>query len=148
MIIFLDDGSDVEHVDRSTLPLAAKTGDLVSNVIGPLAYTYEAFKVQPVDADAILGSGGAAGIGPRRTRRDQHRDVQCGEPVRHLQPAPSSPERPDLQGYTLRLEKLAATIEAQGLPRCSGSRKRRNIAILEDLSRCWSYGGLAGMSPC
>ncbi len=134
MIIFLDDGSDVEHVDRSTLPLAAKTGDLVSNVIGPLAYTYEAFKVQPVVTPTLSSEAAALpALAPAGPDEISIATFNVENLFDIFNPHPSSPERPDLQGYTLRLEKLAATIEAMGAPTVLGLQEVENIAILEDL---------------
>lgn len=134
MVIFLDDGSDVEHVDRSTLPLAAKTGDLVSNVIGPLAYTYEAFKVQPVVTPTLFSEAAVLpALAPAGPDEISIATFNVENLFDIFNPHPSSPERPDLQGYTLRLEKLAATIEAAGAPTVLGLQEVENIAILEDL---------------
>jgi len=48
MMVFVDDGSAITHYDQSTLPYVVKTGDLVGDVLGPLAYTYENYKIQPI----------------------------------------------------------------------------------------------------
>ncbi|MCJ7548249.1 MAG: endonuclease/exonuclease/phosphatase family protein, partial [Anaerolineae bacterium] len=135
MLIFADDGSSVTHVDRTTLPYAAKTGDLVADLIGPLAFTYENFKIQPIITPTVVSEAvvlpSLAPLGPdafsiATFNVENFFDV--------LDPHPSSPERPSIKGYRARVEKAAATIEAMGAPTIVGLQEVENVGILEDVA--------------
>jgi len=47
LLIMVDDGSNEEHLDRSTLPYAVSTGDQITDIEGPLAFTYGQYKIEP-----------------------------------------------------------------------------------------------------
>jgi len=135
MLIFVDDGSSVTHVDSTTLPYAAKTGDLVADLVGPLAFTYENFKIQPIITPTVISEAvvlpSLAPVGPdafsiATFNVENFFDV--------LDPHPSSPERPSIKGYRARVEKAAATIEAMGAPTIVGFQEVENIGVLEDVA--------------
>ena len=135
MLVFVDDGSSVTHADRTTLPIAAKTGDLVADLIGPLAFTYENFKVQPIITPTVISEAvvlpslvrvGANAFSIATFNVENFFDV--------LDPHPSSPERLSIRGYRARVEKAAATIEAMGAPTIVGLQEVENVGILEDVA--------------
>ncbi len=134
MIIFADDGSNVTHADRTTLPLAVDEGDLVGNLVGPLAYTYEAYKIEPIAAPTVithevtlptLSPAGPDEFSIATFNAENLFDI--------FDPHPSDPPRPTLAAYDLDLEKMAATVDAMGAPTIVGLQEVENIGILEDL---------------
>ncbi|MCD6284558.1 MAG: lamin tail domain-containing protein [Anaerolineae bacterium] len=135
MLIFVDDGSSATHVDRTTLPYAAKTGDLVAEVVGPLAFTYENFKIQPITTPTVISE---AVVLPRLVPVGPDAFSIATFNVENffdvLDPHPSSPERPSIKAYRARVEKAAATIEAMGAPTIVGVQEVENIGILEDVA--------------
>lgn len=134
ILIMVDDGSNVEHFDRTNLPYVVTTGDKVSGLVGPLAYTYGQYKIEPVtdpNVDAI--DSRIPTLAP--TREDQFSIMTWN--VENLfdliDPHPSSPPRPMRVDYEITLTKIANTIISAGTPTVIGLQEVENIGILEDL---------------
>ncbi|MGC9348675.1 MAG: endonuclease/exonuclease/phosphatase family protein [Anaerolineae bacterium] len=134
MLIFADDGSSQEHVTQATLPYVLKSGDRIDDLLGPLAFTYENFKIQPIVTPTVLSDAltlpAFAPVGPNDFSVATFNVENFFDP---LLPHPSSPERPDPATYRLRVAKAAATIKAMAAPTILGLQEVENIGILEDI---------------
>ncbi|MEM9777367.1 MAG: endonuclease/exonuclease/phosphatase family protein, partial [Chloroflexota bacterium] len=139
-IIFLDDGSFAAYTSGDELPLALSTGDVVSTVSGPLAFTFGNYKIEPADISQIT-------IEPS-TYADQQveqRPEQEGNQVSiatfnvenlfdPFDPHPSSPDLPSLEEYDVKLSKLSSSIALMGFPDIIAVQEAENIDVLEDLA--------------
>ena len=134
-LIFLDDGSSVTHTDLSTLPFALKSGDVLSNIVGPLAYTYNNYKIEPISDPEFssldrplpfLNPAGANSFSVATFNVENFFDFQ--------EPHPSDPPMPSLGEYHLRLSKTAEAIMAMGAPTVVALQEIENIGVLEDLA--------------
>lgn len=132
LLIFVDDGSAVTHYDLSLLPFSIQTGDSVTGLIGPLAYTYDNYKIEPVAAPAITPSdwplpalepAGAASLSVATFNVENLFDFQ--------DPHPSDPPKPSVRAYKLDLAKTAGAILAMGAPTVVGLQEVEHIGILE-----------------
>ena len=133
--IMVDDGSQVAHQDQSTLPYAVQKGDLVQDLAGPLAYTFEQYKIEPLTAPLVIS---------------EERELPALEPAAENQfsvatfnvenlfdttdPHPSSPPRPSRDAYENKINKIAAAIEAMGAPAIIGLQEVENVDVLEDIA--------------
>ena len=142
MLIFVDDGSSETHLDGSTLPYAVKTGDQVGGLLGPLAFTYDNYKIQPivtptlVTADVPLPALEPAGpdeLSIATFNAENLFDI--------VLPHPSNPPRPTPDEYRLRVARTAAAIEAMGAPTIVGLQEIENIGVLEDLAATEALAG-------
>lgn len=131
-VIFVDDGSTVAHEDQSTLPYAVKKGDTVSQLFGPLAFTFGQYKIEPLLPPQI---GVAERPLPTLPTTDQLTIATFN--VENLfdnrDPHPSDPPRPTRSQYEQKLNKLAEAIVALGAPTVIGLQEVENIGILEQL---------------
>ncbi len=133
--IMVDDGSSMTHEDASTLPYAVDTGDRVSGVVGPLAFTYGRYKIEPItrpqltDAETPLPAltpTGPAEFSVMTWNVENLFDTRA--------PHPSSPPMLKPSEYRLRIQKIAGTIQAAGAPLIVGLQEVENIAVLEDIA--------------
>ncbi|MFH1632560.1 MAG: endonuclease/exonuclease/phosphatase family protein, partial [Chloroflexota bacterium] len=133
--IMVDDGSDAVHTDRATLPYAVNSGDRVAGLLGPVAYTYEQYKIQPVTAPKVV-----AGVTelPTLTPASPDEFSLMTWNVENLfdtrDPHPSDPPRPTASEYQVSIAKVANTILAAGAPTIVGLQEVENIGILEDIA--------------
>ena len=132
--IMVDDGSNVEHEYRTTLPYVVTVGDRVTDLAGPLAYTYGQYKMEPVKE-------------PRVTPADRELPALAQVPVDEftlatwnvenlfdiMLPHPSDPGLPTAGEYEIDLKKVANTLVAAGAPTVVGFQEVENQDILEDL---------------
>lgn len=134
MLIFVDDGSEATHYDLGTLPFAVQTGDVVAGVIGPLAYTFGDYKIEPIEMPVItptdrplpsLEAAGPNAFSLATFNVENLFDV--------YDPSPSSPPKPSVIEYRLKLAKTADAIQAMGAPAIVGLQEVENIDILTDL---------------
>lgn len=135
LLIFVDDGSSATHVDASTLPFAVQTGDTLSGLVGPLAYTFEAYKIEPIAAPVV-----------RHIERVLPTLIPAGPDefavatfnVENLfdtrDPHPSDPPMASREAYALDLVKTAGVIAAAGAPEIVGLQEVENVGVLEDLA--------------
>ncbi|MBN1264809.1 MAG: lamin tail domain-containing protein [Anaerolineales bacterium] len=134
MMITIDDGSNVTHTDRSTLPYVVTTGDLVSDLIGPLAYTYGKYKIEPILTPTIEAAElplpelvlPENGFSLMTWNVENLFDI--------LSPHPSSPAMPTIGQYRLEIKKVAGTIRSAGYPTLIALQEVENIGILEDIA--------------
>lgn len=133
--IIVDDGSSQSHDDRSTMVYAINVGDQVSNLVGPLAYTFGQFKIEPVTVPSVTPaevnlptlSGLASDEFSLMTWNVENLfDFQ--------DPHPSSPAMPSIGEYKLSVSKVANTILAAGAPTVVGLQEVENIGVLEDIA--------------
>jgi hypothetical protein len=134
--IMVDDGSAVVHQDSSTLEYAVNSGNLVSGVVGPLAYTYSRYKVEPITRPTVTTPTERDLPALAQARSNEFNIMTWN--VENLfdtrPPHPSDPEMLTLTEYRLRIEKIANTIEAAGAPLIIGIQEAENIAVLEDVA--------------
>ena len=132
--IMVNDGSTVGHNDQETLAYAVKSGDVVTNLTGPLNFSFGHFKIEPlavpdiVEAERPLPSlplDGRATLSVATFNVENLFDL--------VDPHPSSPPRPTLDEYRLKLNKVAEAILAMGAPDIIGLQEVENIEVLEDL---------------
>jgi hypothetical protein len=135
MLIFADDGSSASHMTRATMPYAAKTGDRVGDLMGPLAFTYENYKIQPIITPTVMTAPVTVpSLAPLERGEFSVATFNVENFFDIFDPHPSSPERPDLDAYRLKVEKAAATLVAMGAPTIVGFQEVENVGILEDLA--------------
>jgi hypothetical protein len=136
MMIFVDDGSNITNYDQTTLPYIVKSGDLVGNITGPLAYTYENYKIQPITMPTVSAINT---IMPQLSPLDEGEFSIATFNAENFfditDPHPSDPPRPSISEYRLKLQKTAETILSMGIPTIIGFQEVENIGVLEDLAQ-------------
>jgi predicted extracellular nuclease len=135
MMVFVDDGSAITHYDQSTLPYVVKTGDFVGDIIGPLAYTYENYKIQPLYIPTVIAVDPVVPKLPALKEGEISIATFNAENMFDIMdPHPSDPPRPSINEYRLKIQKVAETITTMGAPTVIGFQEVENISILEDLA--------------
>jgi predicted extracellular nuclease len=134
MLIFVDDGSDMTHQDQSTLPFALQTGDSVVDIYGPLAYTYENYKIEPIAVPVVTPVDHPLPtlepVGPGEFSVATFNVQDLFDPY---DPHPTDPPIPTTAYYKLDLSKTADAIRAMGVPTIVGLQEVENLQILTDL---------------
>jgi len=134
-MIMVDDGSSEVHYDSSTLDYVIATGDLVTGLQGPLAYTYGRYKIEPLISPEVtplreppqsLPSLGADEFSIMTWNVENLFDI--------LVPHPTDPPLPRKADYDLALTKVAHTILAAGTPTIVALQEVEHLGILEDLA--------------
>lgn len=134
-IIFVDDGSSITHEDQSSMAYVVAKGDTVTNLIGPLAYTFGNYKIEPIAVPEILSdSSELPSIAPASENQLSVATFNVENLFDPFAPFPSSPPSPSLDEYRQRLYKTAEAIVAMGAPDIIGLQEVENIGILEDLA--------------
>lgn len=135
LAIMVDDGTTDVHEDRSGLDYVVNTGDLVSNLVGPLAYTFGRYKIEPIVQPLVMSNEAEV---PTLAFTDSDTFSIMTWNVENLfdafDPHPSSPEKPSLSAYKVSIAKVANTILAAGAPTIVGLQEVENIGILEDIA--------------
>lgn len=135
IVLMADDGSSVVHADQSTLPVVAASGDTLIGITGPLAFTFGNYKIEPVTLPTISPAAVAL---PSIPPLGEHQFSIMTWNVENLfdivDPHPSSPPLPTVSEYRWQIAKVAATIEAAGLPTVIGLQEVENIGVLEDIA--------------
>jgi predicted extracellular nuclease len=133
-MIMVDDGASDTHYDRTTMDYVVGTGDQVGELVGPLAYTYGRYKIEPIERSEINEAHTELPSLPP-TSPDQFSIMTWN--VENLfdvvEPHPSDPPRPRKAQYDVALAKVANTILSAGIPTIVGLQEVENIGILEDL---------------
>lgn len=134
--VMVDDGASDEHADRSTLPVLIQTGDRVTGLTGPLAYTFDNYKIEPIDTpqieqrpNAVLPQIQPAGAGELSLMTWNAENLFDSIP-----PNPAGQPLPSAAVYRRDLEKAAGTIAQAGAPDVVGLQEIENIAVLEALA--------------
>jgi predicted extracellular nuclease len=134
-IIMVDDGTSDVHHDSSTLDYAVQTGDQLSDLYGPLAYTFGHYKIEPLHPPKIIKSSITLEELPP-TGEDEFSIMTWN--VENLfdilDPHPVDPPLPRKAEYELSLTKIANTILAGGVPTIVSLQEVEHLGILEDLS--------------
>ena len=134
-LIVIDDGSSEEHLDTSTLPYAVSTGDQITDLDGPLAFTYGQYKIEPNHLPEIAFAPDEIGSVPSVEPPKFSLMTWNVENLFDIQyPHPASPPRPRKAQYELDLTKVANTLLAAGAPTIVGLQEVENIEIMEDLA--------------
>jgi predicted extracellular nuclease len=134
-LIIIDDGSSEEHLESSTLPYTVSTGDQISDLRGPLAFTYGQYKIEPNDLPEIISEPHETVTLPYVNPPKFSVMTWNVENLFDIQyPHPSSPPRPRKAKYDLDLTKVANTLLAAGAPTIVGLQEVENFAIMEDLA--------------
>ena len=135
MLIFVDDGSPATHYDQTTLPFAIQTGDVVADVVGPLAYTYEQYKIEPIATPVITSTDRPLPtLNPAEPDELSIATFNVENLFDYLDPHPSDPPLPTRSQYRLDLTKTASAILAMGAPTIVGLQEVENIDVLADLA--------------
>ena len=135
LAIMVDDGSYAVHRDRSTLEYVVNVGDRVSGLVGPLAYTYGRYKIEPITIPQVESQAWELpSLQP--TGPDEFSIMTWN--VENLfdirDPHPSNPPKPSVSEYKVDIAKVANTIIAAGAPTIVGLQEVENIGILEDVA--------------
>ncbi len=135
MAIMVDDGSSTTHDDSSMLDFAINTGDEVSGLVGPLAYTYGSYKIEPVAVQKITSAEAVLPSLPMLAADEFSLMTWNVENLFDFQaPHPSSPPMSGIDEYRLHIEKVVNTILASGVPTVVGLQEVENIGVLEDIA--------------
>ncbi|MCP4418440.1 MAG: hypothetical protein GY805_17615, partial [Chloroflexi bacterium] len=130
-----DDGSSITHEDETTQLVAVTVGDMVTGLMGPLAYTFDNYKIEPVELPQVVaGERPLATIRPAASNEFSIATFNVENLFDTTNPHPSSPERPSDEEYAHKLHKLAEAILAMGAPTIIGVQEVENITVLEDLA--------------
>jgi uncharacterized repeat protein (TIGR01451 family) len=134
MLIFVDDGGSSTHYDMSTLAFPLKTGDTLSWAEGPLAYTYENYKIEPISLPVISAvDRPLPALQPARSGEFSVATFNVENLFDSSDPHPSDPPLPSRSQYELDLQKTASAVEAMGAPTIVALQEVENIGILERL---------------
>lgn len=134
-LITVDDNSwTAQHPDSTTLPYGgAVTGDQMTEIVGPLAYTYGQFKIQPVSPPTVI-----PGDFPRESTLPQVAATGFSLATYNVEnffddkdPNPADPPRPGRAEYQHKAAKIAAGIAAMGYPTVVAFAEVENIDVLE-----------------
>ncbi len=136
MLIFVDDGSAVDkYSDAASLPYALKSGDEVDAFVGPLAYTYEHYKIEPLITPTIKPvDKPIPTLEPPQADEFSIATFNVENLFDTQDPNPPDPPKPTRAQYTLKLEKIANAIAAMGAPTIIGLEEVENIGALEDIA--------------
>lgn len=135
LLIMIDDGSLEEHQDASTLPYSLSNGDQISDLRGPLAFTYGSYKIEPLATPTIQKAPirlPQLDAEPSDSFRVMTWNVENLFDI--LAPHPASPPLPRKAAYERDLAKVASTILAAGTPTVVGLQEVEHIGILEDIA--------------
>jgi len=133
-LMYVDDGSTVAHDDQSSLPYAVANGDLVQNLVGPLAYTFGNYKIEPIMLpEIVVAERPLPTIRPAENNELSIATFNVENLFDLLTPHPSDPPLPTVFEYRAKLDKLAQTIVAAGAPAIIGQQEEENLGVLQDL---------------
>jgi uncharacterized repeat protein (TIGR01451 family) len=132
--IMVDDGSTVAHNSQETLPYVVANGDIVTNLVGPLAFSFGHYKIEALGPPEIeVGERPLPSLPLDGPETFSVATFNVENLFDLIDPHPSSPPRPTLDEYRLKLTKIAAAIVAMGAPDIIGLQEVENIDILEAL---------------
>ena len=141
-LMFTDDGSTVRHEDGSTIGLKFVKGDRVANIIGPLAYTFGNYKIEPINAErteielAIAIERAETSVVPVEIAEGQFAVATFNAEnfFDRFDPHPSNPPRPGRTAYEQKVSRLGQVIVQMGAPDVIGLQEVENLGVLEDLA--------------
>ncbi len=144
-LMFVDDGSSTVYRSAKGMPYRATTGDRLTIPAGPLAYTYGAYKIEPLQEPTVeaephnlqpLPKTPADVLSVMTWNTENFFDDQP--------PNPSDPPMPTPQQYHISVQKVANTIADAGFPMVVGLEEVENIRVLNDVAatdvlKPWHY---------
>jgi len=134
--IMADDGSSERFLTREGLPYVVYSGDEISNMVGPLAFTYDNYKIEPIQKPTITNADHTLPeFPPLETGQFAIMTWNAENVFDAKQPNPSDPPLPTPAEYHLALQKMADTIRRAGFPTIVALQEIENIGVLEDLAR-------------
>jgi len=135
MLIHVDDGSSMTHNYRDTMTNAVSVGDKVSQVTGPLAFTYGNFKIEPAaDYQIYNRTQQISTLDPLEEGYFSIMTWNVENLFDFVVPHPSSPPLPRVGEYKQSISKVALTVQAAGYPTIIGFQEVENLEILEDIA--------------
>ncbi|HFD38256.1 MAG TPA: hypothetical protein ENJ31_00175, partial [Anaerolineae bacterium] len=135
LLIFVDDGAAATHYDRSTLPFALQSGDLLADALGPLAYTYGHYKIEPIRQPVVTNTEEALpALDPPGPDEFSIATFNVENLFDASSPHPSDPPMPTTRQYKQDLTKTADAILRMGAPTIVGLQEVENVDILTDLA--------------
>ena len=138
LLITIDEGSWTENYsdNPADLPWRIATGDTVSNVLGPLAYTFGQYKIEPqlplniqpgaLERHPTLPEVGTDGFSIATFNAENFFDA--------LSPNPSDPPLPTPKEYQHKALKVANAIAAMGYPTIIAFEEVENVKVLEKVA--------------
>jgi hypothetical protein len=136
LAIMVDDGSSVVHQDSSTLNYVVDVGNRLNGVVGPLAYTYSRYKIEPITLPTLSAAEDSGSTSLAQAGRNEF-SIMTWNVENLFDTRPPHPTDPPMllpSEYRLRIERIANTIEAAGMPLIVGLQEVENIAVLEDIA--------------
>ena len=135
IIIMADDGSTRVHDDQSTLSYAVAVGDTITNLAGPLSFSFGNYKIEPTTLPEINAKPiDLPQIPPLETGQFSLMTWNVENLFDFVDPHPSSPPLPTVAEYRQQITKVAQTIVSSGSPTVVGLQEVENIGILEDIA--------------
>ncbi|MCD4803948.1 MAG: lamin tail domain-containing protein [Anaerolineales bacterium] len=135
MLIYVDDGSSVIHESRDSIPDAVTVGDTVSQLIGPLAYTFGNYKIEPTaDFSVATKQSTVTNLEPLDEGYFSIMTWNVENLFDFVVPHPSSPPLPSVSEYKRDITKVADTILMTGLPTIIGFQEVESLEVLEDIA--------------
>lgn len=139
--IVVDDGSNVEHIDASTIPQLVTAGDSITGLVGPLAYTFGRYKIEPLSMAVVYGERALAADNQQAPSLQPAAEGQFSIMTWNVEnlfdtrdPHPSDPPLPTGKEYDQDLAKVAGTILAAGAPTVVALQEVENIGVLQELA--------------
>lgn len=134
--IMVDDGSSSVNTDSSTLLYEVTTGDIVKDIEGPLAFTYDHYKIEPIHPPIVEhAQHPIPKVAPLQPNQFAIMTWNAENVFDARPPNPKDPPLPTPKEYHLALKKMAATIADAGYPTIIGLEEIENIDVLKDLAQ-------------
>lgn len=135
ILIMLDDGSSTTYTAGEELPYIVNSGDTLTAITGPLAYSYAMYKIEPVAPPTV--NHRLITLPTLLPSSSETFSVMTWN-VENLfdsrPPNPADPPLPTPRQYRLHLDKVAATIDAAGAPTIVALQEVENIEVLQSLA--------------
>ncbi len=144
-LMFVDDGSSAVYRSAKGMPYRATTGDRLRIPAGPLAYTYGAYKIEPLQEPTVEAEPHK--LQPLPKTPDDVLSVMTWNTENFFDdqpPNPADPPMPTPQQYHISVQKVANTIADAGFPLVVGLEEVENIRVLNDVAatevlKPWHY---------
>jgi len=135
MVIRVDDGTNYVHESQEKMDHALSQGDSVSGIVGPLAFTYGNYKIEPIEEYSVeIKTIELPMLDPLEENEFSIMSWNVENLFDFLDPHPTSPSMPTVGEYKDAIAKVANTIISAGAPTVIGFQEVENIGILEDIA--------------
>ncbi|MDY7079363.1 MAG: lamin tail domain-containing protein [Chloroflexota bacterium] len=137
LFIMVDDGAATRHDDSTTLSYTVRTGDRVGNLVGPLAFTFDNYKIEPVEPPEVVSL--MDDLIPQLPDPDPDEFSVATFNVENFfddqEPhLPSDPAMPSQGEYERKRDQIVETIVSLGVPTVVGLQEVENVDVLEDVA--------------